>query len=212
MNGARKVRVIGDDVQRFAVSIGEELSEFIESVPDAMILSDHYGRIVLVNSNTERMFGYSRDELLGKEIEILVPDRFKRHCRRHRIAYYANPNIRPMGVGEDLWACGRDGTEFAVEISLSPVKIKGRSFIWSAVRKISDRQRAFDLLREAIKHRLIDLRGLISMCAWCKRICDEDGSWQQLEQYIQSRSRAKFTHGICHDCLLKLNPASHKHH
>jgi protein-histidine pros-kinase len=72
--GTRTIRVNGNGVERFALSIDKKLSEFVESVPDAMILSDHSGRIVLVNTNAERIFGYSRDELLGKEIEILVPD------------------------------------------------------------------------------------------------------------------------------------------
>jgi protein-histidine pros-kinase len=99
--------------------------DFLETVPDAMILSDHNGRIILLNTNAERIFGYSRDELLGKEVEILLPDRFRTRHRRHRTAYYADPGIRPMGVGEDLYACGKDGVEFPVEIRLSPVEIKG---------------------------------------------------------------------------------------
>jgi PAS domain S-box-containing protein len=98
--------------------------DFVETVPDAMILSDHQGRITLVNGNTEQMFGYSRNELLGKKIEILVPDRLRSRHRRDRAVYYSEPSVRPMGVGQALCACGKNGAEFPVEISLSPVEIR----------------------------------------------------------------------------------------
>jgi PAS domain S-box-containing protein len=199
-----------------AASIDEKFLHFIETVPDAMILSDQKGRIVLVNTNTERMFGYSRDELAGMEVEILIPERFQTRHREDRATYYADPRIRRMGVGRDLWACGKDGVEFPVEISLSPLEIRGKGLVWSAIRDISDRERSIaQLLVELHNKGLIYnkgpiLRGLISICAWCKRMRDEGGPWLQLDRYIESHSQAKFTHGICKDCLRMLDPASHK--
>jgi protein-histidine pros-kinase len=198
--------------QKFLVKRGYiegKFLDFVETVPDAMILSDHQGRITLVNSNTEQMFGYSRDELMGKKVEILVPDRFRSRHRRDRAVYYSEPSVRPMGVGEVLCGCGKDGVEFPVEISLSPVEIRGSAFVWSAIRNINDRERSVAPLRAAIEKKLIDLESLISICAWCKRIHDGGASWQPLDVYIESHSKTKFTHGLCQDCLRKLEPVNH---
>jgi PAS domain S-box-containing protein len=199
-----------DDAQAFAESLDEKFLQFLETVPDAMILSDQTGRIVLANTNTERMFGYSPDELAGKELEILVPERLRALHREHRAIYYADPSIRRMGVGRDQCACGKDGVEFPVEISLSPVEISGEALVWSAIRNISDRERTVAQLLVELEKKGLILGGLISICAWCKRIQDQGGLWQQLERYIESRSHAKFTHGICQDCLEKLDPNHHK--
>jgi PAS domain S-box-containing protein len=197
--------------QKFAGYIDEDLMQFIETVPDAMILSDPKGRIVMVNANTERMFGYSRNELIGKEVEILVPPGSRNIHQKERVAYYADPSIRKMGVGRELSACNKDGVEFPVEISLSPLKIRGKIFVWSAIRSIADRDgNIAQVLAELHKRGLI-LGGLISICAWCKKI-HADGVWEKLEKYLESRSQAKFTHGICPDCLVRLDPASHKPH
>jgi PAS domain S-box-containing protein len=152
------------------------------------------------------MFGYSRDELVGQEVELLMPNRFRTRHRRHRIGYFADPSTRPMGLGRDLYALGKDGVEFPVEISLSLIQFMGHSLAWSAIRSIDDRDRSIALVREAIQNKLIALKGLTSICAWCKRICDEDGLWQELERYIESHSKTRFTHGICQDCLRKLDP------
>jgi PAS domain S-box-containing protein len=129
LSGAQSPRVDG------------EFLHFIESVPDAMILSDQEGRIVLLNTSTERMFGYSSDELVGKEIEILIPERSRSMHRVDRAAYYADPSIRRMGVGRELSARRKDGVEFPVEISLAPVEIRGKTLVWSAIRDISDCER-----------------------------------------------------------------------
>ena len=97
--------------------------DFLESVPDAMVLSDHEGRIVLVNSNAERLFGYPRDELVDNKVEILMPNRFRTRHQQHRAAYYADSRIRPMGLAEVLSARHQDGIEFHVEINLNTVEI-----------------------------------------------------------------------------------------
>jgi PAS domain S-box-containing protein len=203
----RAVNTVGAEVR--LAYLEAKIAGFLETVPDAMILSDQQGRIVLVNSNTERMFGYSRDELLGKEIEILIPDWVRSLHRRNRIAYYADPGIRPMGVGAELYAWGKDGVEFPVDITLSQVHIKRNTFVWSAIRNIRGRQHSIAQTREAIKNKLIALKGLLSVCAWCKKIHDEGGSWEHLDKYIQTHSRIQFTHGICPNCLRQLDPKKH---
>jgi PAS domain S-box-containing protein len=97
------------------------------------------------------MFGYSRDELVGKEVEILVPERSRNVHGKLRTCYYANPNRRTIGVGRELSARGKNGVEFPVEISLSPTQIRGKALVWSAIRDISNRERSVAQLREAMQ-------------------------------------------------------------
>ncbi len=83
----------------------------LESAPDALVIVDQSGKIVLANSQTERAFGYPRDELLGKDVELLVPERFRARHSEHRGGYFANPDVRPMGAGLDLYGWRKDGSE-----------------------------------------------------------------------------------------------------
>ena len=126
---------------------------FIETVPDAMVLSNAEGKIVLINTNTEKLFGYRRDEVAGEKVEVLIPARFHaRHCR-HRANYYSDPHIIPMGIGRELSACRKDGSEFRVEVNLSPVQIKGELFVWSAIRDVSLREALLDRMLTALQER-----------------------------------------------------------
>jgi PAS domain S-box-containing protein len=196
-------------IQRLTSRIERRFLHFIESVPDAMILSDTKGLIVLVNTNTERLLGYSRDELMGKEVEILVPERFRTCHREDRATYYAHPTTGRMGVGRILSACRKDGVEICVEISLAPVEIKGKPFVWSAIRDISDRERDIAQIREALQERHVVLQGLICICAWCKRV--RDGAvWRSLDVYVSAHLHIKFSHGICKDCLQTLDRVGQK--
>jgi PAS domain S-box-containing protein len=94
----------------------------LESAPDAMVIVDGAGTIRLVNAQTEALFGYQREELLGQPVEILVPGRSRADHPVHRRGYAANRQVRPMGAGLDLHGLRRDGSEFPVEISLSPLQ------------------------------------------------------------------------------------------
>jgi PAS domain S-box-containing protein len=114
----------------------------LEAAPDAMVGVDPAGQILLVNAQAERLFGYSRAELVGRPVEFLVPEALRELHPRHREHYLSDPRSRPMGAGKELAARRADGTGFPAEISLSSVRVQGRLLIVAAIRDVTDRQRA----------------------------------------------------------------------
>jgi two-component system, sensor histidine kinase and response regulator len=118
-----------------------------KSAPDAVVIVDERGQIVLANEQTEKLFGFSREELLGQAIEILLPYGLRDRHRQHRADYMTSPHSRPMGVGLELYALHKDGREIPVEISLSPLKTSQGLLISSDIRDISERKRAEGRLR-----------------------------------------------------------------
>ena len=135
--------------QRDAQVLQTRFREVLDAAPDAIVIVDASGRIALVNSETERLFGYTRDELLGQLVEELVPTRFHRHHPRHRGTYFAAPQTRPMGIGLELSGRRKDGSEFPVEISLSPLSIDKSTLAMAAIRDVSTRKEIEEALKLA---------------------------------------------------------------
>jgi two-component system sensor kinase FixL len=114
----------------------------VEASPNGIVLVRRDGRILLVNTATERLFGFTRDELVGRDVETLVPERFRRGHPGHRTGFVAAPEARTMGAGRELFALRKDGTEFPVEIGLSPIQSAEGVLILTVVVDISARKKA----------------------------------------------------------------------
>ncbi len=128
----------------------------LEGLSDVVVILKHDGTIVFTNVCTEKIFGYQRHELVGKSLEILIPERFRDAHVHHRAAYAAEPLTRPMGLGLEVVARRRDGSEFPVEITLSPIETADGTFITSVVRDISRRKQMEQMLRDS-EQKYIDL-------------------------------------------------------
>jgi PAS domain S-box-containing protein len=148
-----KLAASGPDAQHEiarALRQGEERFRLVvEAAPNAMVMVDRAGRIVMVNAQAERLFGYGRAELLGQSVEMLVPERFRNRHPELRAAFFAAPRTRPMGAGRDLFGLRKDGTEFPVEIGLNPIETDEGTMVLSAIVDIADRKRIEQVLRKS---------------------------------------------------------------
>lgn len=125
----------------------QRLRLIIEAAPSGMIMVDHNGIIVLVNSQIEKLFGYTREELLGQTIELLVPHSAKASHPAYRAAFFAEPKTRSMGSGRDLYGLKKDGSQLPVEIGLNPLVMEQQAFVLASVVDITERKRSEELLQ-----------------------------------------------------------------
>lgn len=141
---------------RNSSQLGEEsFRRVVEWSPSAMVMINREGIMVLVNAQTERMFNYGRETLVGQPVEILIPERFRHGHRLFRSTYFDSPTPRPMGIGRDLAGCRSDGSEFPIEIGLNPLDTEAGPMVLASIIDITDRLRAQQRLEDALHEKTI---------------------------------------------------------
>ncbi|HEU4621165.1 MAG TPA: PAS domain S-box protein [Burkholderiaceae bacterium] len=126
----------------------KKFRDVLEAAPDPIVIVDSSGRMTVVNSQAERMFGYTRAEMLGQSVDILLPERYRGRHPMHRAKYFSRPTAGQLGPGLDLYARRKDGSEFPIELSLNPLETEEGLWVSSSIRDISDRKRFEQELRE----------------------------------------------------------------
>jgi PAS domain S-box-containing protein len=148
---------------------GESASTLIRSLldgaPDAMVVIDDRGRVLCFNLLAERMFGYTRDEVLGRSVELLVPERLRGVHQQHRAMFARAPSSRPMDAGGELHGARKDGSEFSIEISLSPIRTAGGLLTSASIRDISARLQREEQLRRTQARLLNAVESIQGACA-----------------------------------------------
>ena len=208
----KRTKVLSNDKE--SLERGEDAVIFhkiFEAAPDAILAVSPGGKILLANHQAESMFSYNKEEFFMMSVELLMPKGLRAGHATHREHFEREPHTRPMGAHLNLVARRSDGTEFPVDISLSPLLLGKRTYVITIIRDITERrkvenerERLLGELQSALAT-VKTLRGLLPICAWCKKIRDDKGYWSKVEEYVAQRTEAEFTHGICPECAQKLH-------
>ncbi|HTO65810.1 MAG TPA: PAS domain S-box protein, partial [Bradyrhizobium sp.] len=191
--GTMVLSAIVDITERKAAELALRASEqrfrlVVEAAPNAMVMIDRGGKIVMVNTQAERAFGYTRAELAGQPVEMLVPQRFRSHHPELRKGFFADPRPRPMGGGRDLYGLRKDGSEFPVEIGLNPIETDEGTMVLSAIVDITARKAAELALRESEKRYSVLVNGVTDYAIY---MIDPDGivtNWNRGAQRVKGYS------------------------
>ena len=187
-----------------------------QSAKDAIITADKAGKIAFCNTAAGKMFGYREEELIGKSISILMPQRFRAAHESGMARVVATGKSNLINETIELFGITKAGSEFPVELSLSTWVSGDHRFYTGIIRDISarkqyekEREALIDNLKKSLT-KVRQLSGLLPICASCKKIRDDKGYWNQIETYIRDHSEAEFSHGICPECSKKLYPEYHR--
>jgi PAS domain S-box-containing protein len=178
--------------------------QLLESAPDAVIIVDAAGQVVLANAQAERLFGYQHGDLEGRPVELLLPERLHGAHRRHRDDYLASPRTRPMGVGLELEGRRAGGSTFPVEISLSPLVVEGGTLVTAIVRDVSERRRAEEQLRRS-ETRLAEAQQIAHLGSWEWDIAADTVTWSDELSRIYGLATGEFD-GTYQGFLQRVHP------